>query len=74
MKIPDEVLRQYFELATDIPTQEIDEIMSGDIRDAHVRFAKELIYMYDNEEDIIFHFSRTYNRRIIGSNSAKTKE
>lgn len=51
MKIPDNVLRQYFELATDIPTSEIDEIMSGDIRDAHVRFAKELIYMYDNEED-----------------------
>ena len=51
MKIPDDVLRQYFELATDLPMAEIDEIMSGDIRDAHVRFAKELIYMYDSPED-----------------------
>ena len=33
MKIPDDVLRQYFELATDLPIVEIDEIMSGDIRD-----------------------------------------
>ena len=47
MKIPDEVLRQYFELATDLKSSEIDEIMSGDIRDAHMRFAKELIKMYD---------------------------
>ena len=54
MKIPDEVLRQYFELATDLKDSEIDEIMSKDIRDAHMRFAKELIKMYDdiNEYEI----------------------
>lgn len=48
MKIPDDVLRQYFELATDLSTNEIDEIMSGDIREAHMTFAKELLKMYDN--------------------------
>ena len=48
MKIPDEVLRQYFELATDLPIEEIDNIMSGDIREAHFRFAKELLIMYDD--------------------------
>ena len=51
MKIPDEVLRQYFELATDLKNSEIDEIMSKDIRDVHMRFAKELIKMYNNEND-----------------------
>ena len=51
MKIPDKVLRQYFELATDLKNSEIDEIMSKDIRDAHMRFAKELIKMYNNEND-----------------------
>ena len=51
MKIPDEVLRQYFEFATDLKNSEIDEIMSKDIRDAHMRFAKELIKMYNNEND-----------------------
>ena len=48
MKIPDVVLRQYFELATDLSTDEIDKIMSGDIREAHMLFAKELLKMYDD--------------------------
>lgn len=48
MKIPDVVLRQYFELATDLPIERIDEIMKGDIREAHMKFAKELLKMYDN--------------------------
>ena len=48
MKIPDNVLRQYFELATDLPIERIDEIMKGDIREAHMEFAKELLKMYDN--------------------------
>lgn len=48
MKIPDNVLRQYFELATDLPTDEINKIMSGDIREAHLQFAKELLKMYDD--------------------------
>lgn len=48
MKIPDNVLRQYFELATDLSTDEINKIMSGNIREAHFRFAKELLKMYDN--------------------------
>ena len=48
MKIPDVVLRQYFELATDLSTDEIDNIMSGDIREAHMLFAKELLKMYDD--------------------------
>ena len=48
MKIPDDVLRQYFELTTDLPIEEINSIMSGDIREAHFRFAKELLTMYDD--------------------------
>ncbi|MBE5822016.1 MAG: tyrosine--tRNA ligase [Clostridiales bacterium] len=51
MKIPDSVLKQYFELATDIPQNEIDNIMNGDIIEAHFKFAKELLKMYDKEED-----------------------
>ena len=51
MKVPDTVLRQYFELATDMPTIQIDEIMNGDIREAHMTFAKELLKMYDDENE-----------------------
>ena len=48
MKIPDNILRQYFELATDVTTDEIATIMMGDIREAHMLFAKELLKMYDD--------------------------
>ncbi len=51
MKIPDKVLRQYFELATDLPIEEIDEIMKRDIREAHIEFARELLKMYDDENE-----------------------
>lgn len=51
MKIPDEVLRQYFELATDLPNKKIDEIMQKDIRTAHIEFARELLKMYDEKQD-----------------------
>ena len=40
MKIPDEALRQYFELATDLPTEKINTIMKKDIRIAHMEFAE----------------------------------
>ena len=48
MKIPDNILRQYFELVTDLTKDEIDTIMMGDIREAHMIFAKELLKMYDD--------------------------
>lgn len=51
MRIPDEVLRQYFELATDMPLDEINSILNGDIREAHFEFAKELMRMYDTNVD-----------------------
>jgi len=49
MKIPDELLRQYFNLATDLSKEEIDNIMLQDIRKAHFRFAEELIKMYNSD-------------------------
>lgn len=48
MKIPDECLRQYFELVTDLSIEEIDKIISKDVREAHIDFAKELLKMYDD--------------------------
>lgn len=49
MKIPDNVLRQYFELVTDLPIESINKIMEGDIRTAHMEFARELLRMYDKD-------------------------
>ena len=52
MLIPDNCLRQYFELATDLTIEEIDDIMNKDIRDAHMMFAKELLKMYDDVNEL----------------------
>lgn len=49
MKIPDNVLRQYFELVTDLPIESINRIMEGDIRIAHMEFARKLLRMYDKD-------------------------
>lgn len=49
MKIPDNVLRQYFELVTDLPIESINRIMEGNIRTAHMEFARELLRMYDKD-------------------------
>ena len=50
MKIPDNALKDYFILTTDLKAKEIDDIFEGDIRLAHERYAFEIIKMYDGEE------------------------
>jgi tyrosyl-tRNA synthetase len=67
MKVPDDILKQYFDLATDLPTEEINRIMAGDIREAHFRFVRELLAMYDKEvnfEDIKERYLRIANGEI----------
>lgn len=52
MQIPDNVLLDYFKLTTDLSKDEIDEIMNGDIVEAHKIYAKEIIKMYHGEKYI----------------------
>ena len=52
MQIPDNVLIDYFILTTDFPKNKIEEIMKGDIVEAHKTYAKEIIRMYHGEEFI----------------------
>lgn len=58
MKIPDNALKDYFILTTDLNAKEIDDIFEGDIRLAHERYAFEIIKMYDGEE----HFKQAKER------------
>ena len=51
MKIPDDALIQYFELTTDLSNEKIAKIMNGDIRNAHIAYARELIKMYDDVDN-----------------------
>jgi tyrosyl-tRNA synthetase len=46
MSLPDEPMRQYFTLCTEIPLAEIDEILAGHPMDAKKRLAREIVSLY----------------------------
>ena len=52
MKIPDEVLIEYFKLTTDIDTEVVKEWINEDIVEAHKKYAREIIKMYHGEKFI----------------------
>lgn len=52
MKIPDNVLMQYFKLTTDIELEEAEKLVNSDIVLAHKKYAEEIVKMYHGEEFI----------------------
>lgn len=52
MRIPDDILFEYFKLTTDISLDEAKRLVEDDIIEAHKRYAKEIIRMYHGEEYI----------------------
>lgn len=52
MKIPDNLLVDYFRLTTDLPMDSIESLIKKDIRGAHVEYGKEIIRMYHDESRI----------------------
>lgn len=53
MKIPDNVLIDYFRLTTDIPLNVAEKLIKEDIINAHREYAKEIIKMYHGEQFIV---------------------
>ena len=52
MKIPDDVLMDYYRLTTDIDIKETEELIKEDIVKAHKRYAEEIISMYHGADKI----------------------
>lgn len=52
MRIPDEVLLDYFKLTTDLNMKDVENWMNYDILMAHRKYAEEIIKMYHGEEFI----------------------
>ena len=52
MRIPDDVLLDYFKLTTDLDMKDVENMMSKDIILAHRKYAEEIIKMYHGEEFI----------------------
>ena len=52
MRIPDDILYEYFKLTTDIDLKKVQELINDDIISAHKEYAKEIIRMYHGEQFI----------------------
>jgi tyrosyl-tRNA synthetase len=52
MKVPDNILPDYFRLTTDIPEEEYSRLLTCDIRQAHFAYAREIVRLYHGEEAV----------------------
>ena len=50
MSIPDEAMRQYYTLCTDIPLDEVEQILAGHPMDAKKRLGREVVATYHGAE------------------------
>jgi len=80
MSIPDELMLKYFELATDVPMEEIDALRAGladgsaHPRDAKMRLARTLVRMYHGEaaaEEAERHFVTVFQKRALPDDIAE---
>lgn len=58
MKIPDNLLIDYFRLTTDLPMDSIEDLVKKDIRSAHIEYGKEIVRRYHDDS----HIERSMNR------------
>lgn len=50
MSIPDEAMRQWFTLTTDVPEDEVERLLAGHPMEAKKRLAREIVAIYHSEE------------------------
>lgn len=50
MRIPDELMRQWFILCTDVPEAEVDEVLAGHPMEAKKKLAWHIVRLYHGEE------------------------
>jgi len=53
MKVPDDILPDYFKLTTDVPEEEYKRLLISDIREAHITYAREIVRLYHGEHAVI---------------------
>jgi tyrosyl-tRNA synthetase len=51
MQLPDDVMRSYFELLTDLPLDEVDQILAGHPKEAKVALGKAIVTEYHSPPD-----------------------
>ncbi|MHC4880350.1 MAG: tyrosine--tRNA ligase [Planctomycetota bacterium] len=51
MQLPDDVMRMYYELLTELPRDQVDSLLGGHPKEAKVTLAKNVISQYHDESD-----------------------
>ena len=51
MRLPDSVMKMYFELLTEVPLDEVDRLLAGHLKEAKVTLAKLVITQYHATDD-----------------------
>jgi len=65
MSIPDDIMRQYFELVTDVPMDDVNRLLAGHPRDAKAALAARLVEMYHDTQaakDAAGEFDRVFRK------------
>jgi tyrosyl-tRNA synthetase len=52
MKVPDNILAEYFRLTTDIPETAYSNLLENDIWQGHLVYAREIVRMYHGEDSV----------------------
>jgi len=69
MKVPDTLLHDYFRLTTDILRDEYEQVLTDDIRQAHIIYAREIVRLYHGENVI-----KQAEQRYLSIASGKTPD
>ncbi len=69
MKIPDELIENWFELCTDVPMSEVRAMLNSNSnpRDAKMRLGREIVALYHGEEaaeEAVRYFVDTFSKRL----------
>ena len=66
MSVPDELLRNYFDLCSDVPLEDVEQLIAGTPMEAKLSLARAIVTRYHGEaaaSDAAEHFNRTVRQK-----------
>jgi tyrosyl-tRNA synthetase len=65
MSIPDDLMREYFVLLTDVPEEEVERLLAGHPKEAKKRLADEIVAGYHPGHRAREHWERLFEKRDV---------
>ncbi len=73
MKVPDDLLYDYFKMTTDVNLEEANTLIKEDVRQAHFTYAETIVGMYHNDK-LALYAKKRYNDVAKGRNPENLDE